>query len=321
MKITQKDTNPFKNSDSNKRYYTMDYYMRRRFGKKACKVPIDGGFTCPNRDGTKGYGGCTFCSESGSGDFTAGRAYSIAEQIDIGAKMMRAKWRDAVLIPYFQSFTSTYAPLDVLKARFSQALSHPCTTGICIATRPDCVTKEIAQYLKELAKEHFVMIELGLQTTFDDTAKRINRGYGFDEFKKAYALLDELFVCVHLINGLPGEDEEMMLKNAEILASFNPQAVKLHLLHVIRGTKIADEYLSGNFNAMSLDGYVRVVCNQLEVLPPDTVIERVTGDGAKQSLLAPSWSLKKLVVQNEIDKLLFERDSYQGKYHRQILHP
>ncbi len=319
MKATQRNLNPFKNTDSNKRYYTMDYYMRRVFGKKACKVPIDAGFTCPNRDGTKGVGGCTFCSESGSGEFTAGREFSITEQIDIGAKMMRDKWQNAVLIPYFQAYTGTYAPLDVLKARFLEALSHPLASGICIATRPDCVTEEIADYLKELAREHFVMVELGLQTTFDSTAKLINRCYGFDEFLKAYSLLDGIFVCIHLINGLPGETEEMMLENARTVASLNPKAVKIHLLHVIKGTAIAKDYLDGKLPVMSLEAYVNTVCSQLELLPPDTVIERVTGDGAKASLLAPAWSLKKLVVQNEIDKLLYAKNSFQGKYYKQPL--
>lgn len=317
MKLTQKNTNPFKNTDTNKRYYTMDYYMRRMFGKKACKVPLDGGFTCPNRDGTKGTGGCTFCSASGSGEFTAGRSKSITEQITLGAEMMRKKWNDAVLIPYFQAYTSTYAPLDVLKARFSEALSHPLASGICIATRPDCITKEIADYLKELSKKSFVMIELGLQTTFDSTARLINRCYGFDEFLKAYSLLDGMFVCVHLINGLPGETPEMMLENARKIAKLKPSAVKLHLLHVIKGTVIAKSYLENTLHVMTLEEYVNTVCNQLEVLPPDTVIERVTGDGARDTLLAPIWSLKKLVVQNEIDKQLYQRDSYQGKYYNQ----
>lgn len=313
---TQREINPFKNSDTNKRYYTMDYHMRRVFGKKACKVPIDGGFTCPNRDGTKGVGGCTFCSASGSGDFTAGRSHSITEQITIGAQMMRKKWKDAVLIPYFQAYTSTYAPLDILKKRFEEALSHPEASGICIATRPDCISPEIALYLKELAKNHFVMIELGLQTTFDETAEKINRCYTYAEFLKAYRMLDGLFVCIHLINGLPGESAEMMLENARKVASLNPQAVKIHLLHIIKGTKMANEYLNGELEVMSLEEYVRVVCNQIEVLSPDTVIERVTGDGAKDTLLAPVWSLRKLVVQNEIDKLLFARDSFQGKHHK-----
>ncbi len=313
MKRTQKDLNPFKNSDSNKRYYTMDYYMRSVFGKKACKVPIDGGFTCPNRDGSKGVGGCTFCSALGSGEFAAGRKLGITEQINSGIQMMRKKWADAVIIPYFQSFTSTYAPLEVLKDRFEEALSHPEASGICIATRPDCITPEIANYLKELSKKHFLMLELGLQTTFDRTAEKINRGYSFKEFLDAYKLLDGLFVCIHLINGLPGESEEMMIENARTIASLAPSAVKLHLLHIIEGTALADDYKNGLVTPMSLDAYVRVVCSQLEVLPPDTVIERVTGDGEASTLLAPAWSLKKLVVQNEIDKHLYTQDSFQGK--------
>ena len=291
----------------------MDLYMRRTFGKKACKVPIDGGFTCPNRDGSKGVGGCTFCSASGSGDFTAGRELSITEQIDKGAEMMRRKWNDAVLIPYFQAYTSTYATLSVLKARFEEALSHPLASGICIATRPDCITPEIAEYLHELAKNHFVMLELGLQTTYDETAKKINRCYTFDEFLKGYSLVSDLFVCVHLINGLPGETKEMMIENAKVLAELDPSAVKIHLLHVINGTAIAKDYLNGNLPVMTLEDYVSTVCAQLEVLPPDTVIERVTGDGAEATLLAPAWSKKKLVVQNEIDKRLYARDSFQGK--------
>ena len=314
---TQKQTNPFKNTDSNKRYFTMDYYMRSTFGKKACKVPIDGGFTCPNRDGSKGLGGCTFCSASGSGEFAAGAHLSITEQITLGAEMMHKKWENAVILPYFQAYTSTYAPLSVLRPRFEEALAHPISSGICIATRPDCITPEIAEYLKELSKKHFVMVELGLQTTFDETAEKINRCYTYAEFLEAYEMLKGLFVCIHLINGLPGESPEMMLENARRIASLNPQAVKIHLLHIIDGTKIAGDYLSGKLSVMSLEDYVTVVCNQLEVLPPDTVIERVTGDGVKETLLAPAWSLKKLVVQNEIDKLLFARNSFQGKHYNQ----
>lgn len=295
----------------------MDYHMRGVFGKKACKVPIDGGFTCPNRDGTKGIGGCTFCSASGSGDFTAGRELGITAQIDKGAQMMRRKWQDAVLIPYFQSYTSTYAPLSVLKERFSEALAHRDASGICIATRPDCINEEIAEYLTQLSREHFLMLELGLQTTFDETAERINRGYTYEEFLKGYRLVKHLFVCVHLINGLPGESREMMVENARRLAELKPSAVKLHLLHVIKGTRLAEQYLSGEADVMSLEGYVETVCDQLEVLPPDTVIERVTGDGSADTLLAPAWSKKKLVVQNEIDKLLFARNSWQGMRYKQ----
>ena len=218
-----------------------------------------------------------------------------------------------MLIPYFQSFTSTYAPLEVLTSRFEEALSHPLSKGICIATRPDCITPEIADYLTEISENHFLMLELGLQTTFDCTARLINRCHTFDEFLQGYDLVKHLFVCVHLINGLPGETPDMMVENAKRVASLAPSAVKLHLLHVLKNTKIASDYLNGSLSVMTLDGYVDVVCRQLEVLPPDTVIERVTGDGPADTLLAPAWSTKKLVVQNEIDKLLLARNSFQGK--------
>ncbi len=296
----------------------MDHYMRSVFGKKACKVPIDGGFTCPNRDGSKGIGGCTFCSERGSGDFTAGREYGISEQIDIGAEMMRRKWKDAALIPYFQSFTNTYAPLKVLKERFSEALSHPLASGICIATRPDCITDETAEYLHSLASEHFVMLELGLQTIHDITAVKFNRCYTFDEFLKGYEKVSDLFTCIHLINGLPGENREMMLESAEVIGRLHPKAVKLHLLHVLEGTALAEEYKSGKYQPMRREDYISVVCGQLELLSPETVIERVTGDGAIGNLLAPLWSTKKLTIQNDIDKELFKRNSFQGIKYRQF---
>ncbi len=317
MKITQKDINPFEFSDSNKRYHTMDYYMRRTFGKKACKVPIDGGFTCPNRDGTKGVGGCTFCSESGSGDFTAGRALSITEQIDVGAEMMHKKWAEAILIPYFQSYTNTYAPLDVLKARYEEALKHPLAKGICIATRADCITPEIAEYLRALSKKHFVMIELGLQSANDTTAQKINRCHTFADFCKGYDMVKDLFTCVHIINGLIGESRDDMLETARKVAALSPSAVKIHLLHIIKGTEAERQYLAGELGTMSLEEYVSVVCDQLELLPKETVIERVTGDGTAETLVAPLWSKKKLVVQNEIDKKLLLRNSFQGSRYRE----
>lgn len=290
----------------------MDYAMRRAFGRKACKVPIDGGFTCPNRDGSKGHGGCTFCSGKGSGEFTAGREYSITEQIDKGARMMRNKWRDAALLPYFQSFTGTYAPLETLKRLYSEALSHPESEGICISTRPDCINEEIAGYLKELAREHKVFVELGLQTVHDETAKAINRCCTYADFLKAYELLDGLCVCVHLINGLPGETKEMMLDTVKEMARLRPFAVKLHLLHVLADTEMAKQYARGELQTMERDEYVSLLCDELELLPPETVIERVSGDGAEDTLIAPLWSRKKLVLQNEIDKELFRRNSMQG---------
>ncbi len=292
----------------------MDYHMRRVFGKKACKIPIDGGFTCPNRDGKSSVGGCKFCSAKGSGDFAAGRELSITEQIDQGAEMMHRKWKNAVLIPYFQSFTGTYAPIERLRTLYSEALAHPLASGICIATRADCITDEIADYLHELASEHFLMLELGLQTTHDETAARMNRGHTFDDFLRGYEKVKDLFVCIHLINGLPGETHEMMVENARTVGKLHPSAVKLHLLHILKSAPLAQDFLAGGFSEMSLSEYVSVVCDQLEVLPADIVIERVTGDGAADDLIAPLWSKKKLVVQNEIDKELFSRGTHQAYF-------
>ena len=312
MKKTQRTENPFPFSDTNKRYHTLDYHFRKVLGGKACKIPIDAGFTCPNRDGTKGEGGCTFCSGRGSGEFALGSRFSITEQIDAGIEMMRKKWENAIFIPYFQSFTNTYAPLPVLKERYGEALRHPLCKGLCIATRPDCITPEIAEYLHKLSKETFLMVELGLQTSNDVTAMGLNRGYGYGDFLKAYDLLNGLFVCVHLINGLPGEAHETMLQSAKDLALLNVPAVKIHSLYVTEGTKIAESYRRGEFEVISKEEYVRTVCDQLEILPPTTVIERVTGDGAPDTLIAPEWSKKKLSVQNDIDKELYRRGSYQG---------
>ena len=315
-KLTQRETNPFPYSDSNKRYYTMDYFLRRRFGGKVCKVPLDGGFTCPNRDGTKGVGGCSFCSARGSGDFAA--EGSITEQIRIGSEMMRRKWQDARIIPYFQAFSNTYAPLSVLKERFEEALSYPDITGLCIATRADCITDEIADYLREISSRTFLMVELGLQTANDGVAERLNRGHGFADFLRGYEKLKGLFVCVHIINGLPTEGREDMLYTAKRAAELRPAAVKIHLLHVLRGTALETEYAAGGFEAMTIEDYVSTVCDQLEILPPETVIERITGDGAEDSLIAPLWSKKKLVVQNEIDKELVRRNSYQGIFRHSL---
>ena len=309
-RMTQAETNPYRYSDSNKRYYTMDYFLRGKFGGKVCKIPLDGGFTCPNRDGTKGVGGCSFCSDRGSGDFAA--CGSITEQITKGAEMMRRKWKDAMIIPYFQAFTSTYAPLDILKKRFEEALSYPDISGLCIATRADCITDECAKYLRELSRRTFLMVELGLQTTNDKTATHLNRGHTFEEFKAGYEKIKDLFVCIHIINGLPGESKEDMLTTAREVAELKPAAVKIHLLHVLKGTALAEEYKAGGFEAMTLTDYVETVCDQLELLPEDTVIERLTGDGAEASLIAPEWSKKKLVVQNEIDKELLRRNTHQG---------
>lgn len=289
----------------------MDYFLRQRFGGKVCKIPLDGGFTCPNRDGSKGIGGCSFCSARGSGDFAAHG--SITEQIRAGAEMMHRKWSDAEIIPYFQAFTGTYAPLSVLKERFEEALAYPNISGLCIATRGDCITDECAEYLREISKRTFLMVELGLQTACDRVAARLNRCHTLEDFLRGYEKLNGIFTCIHIINGLPEESREDMIYTAKKVAELSPSAVKIQLLHVLRGTALEKAYAEGEFSAMTLEDYVATVCDQLEILPAETVIERLTGDGAEDALIAPLWSKKKLVVQNEIDKELVRRNSYQGK--------
>ena len=304
--------NPFPYSDSNKRYYTFDYYMRKTFGGKCAKITLDGGFTCPNRDGTRGVGGCTFCSGRGSGDFCAQASLSIAEQFEIGRQKMQKKWENARYLAYFQAFTNTYAPLPRLQALFEQALALPDVVGLNIATRADCLTPEIVAYLRELSHRTALTVELGLQSVHDETARRINRGHDYSEFLHGYEMLDGLDVCIHIINGLPGEDRAMMLATAAEVARLHPKFLKIHLLHVIRDTALAAQYERGEFAAMTREEYVATVCDQLEILPPDVVLGRVTGDGAADSLVAPLWSKKKLVVMNEIDKELVKRGVFQG---------
>lgn len=312
-KLTERDTNPFPHSDSNRRFYTYDYFLRQKFGRKVCKIPLDGGFTCPNIDGSRGVGGCIYCSARGSGDFAASPELSVAEQYSRVRANLSRKWEGALCIPYFQAHTNTYAPLDRLKALYEEALAQPDAVGLAIATRADCITPEIADYLRALSKRTFLSVELGLQTVHDTTAATINRCHTYAEFLEGYRLLEGVPVCIHLINGLPGETPEMMLETVREVAKLRPFAVKLHLLHVLKGTPLAGLYLSGNYRPMTLDDYVSVVCDQLELLPPDTVIARVTGDGAADDLLAPLWSLRKFVVMNEIDKELRRRNSWQGK--------
>ncbi len=312
--MRKKGDNPFPYSDSNKRYHTYDYFLRNKFGKKVYKVSLDCGFTCPNIDGTKGYGGCTYCSGRGSGDFAAPSWLSIKEQYERVREALSKKWSDGFCIPYFQAHTNTYAPPEVLRHKYYEALCLPNTVGISISTRPDCLENDVLKLLEEINRKTFLTVELGLQSIFDQTAKRINRCHTFADFLDGYNKLKErnINVCIHIIDGLPGESHEMMLESAKTIGSLCPHAVKIHLLHVLSGTEMAKEYQRGEFFVLSLEEYVNIVCDQLEYLPPETVIGRVTGDGAPQDLIAPLWSLKKFVVMNEIDKELVRRGSFQG---------
>lgn len=298
-----------------KRYNTWNGHLRTKFGKKVMKIALNGGFTCPNIDGKKGYGGCTYCSSSGSGDFAGDPAHSILTQFEEVKSRMLKKWHEGLYMPYFQAHTNTYAPASVLRERFEPVLKKYGVVGISIATRADCLENDVLEYLSELNGRTYLIVELGLQSIFDSTGERINRCHTYAEFLEGYNKLADrgINVCIHLINGLPGEDKDMMLESAKTVAALRPHCLKLHLLHVIRGTRMEQELLEGRVSLMSLEDYIDIIVRQLEVTYPQTVIQRLTGDGARADLVGPMWSLKKFEVLNAIDRELEKRDTYQGK--------
>ena len=314
--MTQAETNPFPYSDTNKRYYTYDYYLRRTFGGKCAKLPLDAGFTCPNIDGRCGRGGCIYCSDRGSGDFAPNALLPIAEQIRLQKELFSRKWDTSRCIAYFQAHTNTYAPLAVLKEKYEQALGEEGIVGLNIATRADCLPPDVVAYLAELAERTVLTVELGLQSSSDATAARINRGHDSATFCRGFSALrsasPKIGICVHIILGLPDEDDETMMQTLRDVAKLHPDQVKIHLLHVLRGTALAGLYERGAYEPLERERYIRLVADALELLPPDTVIGRLTGDGAADDLIAPLWSRKKTTVINDVDKLLYERNSYQG---------
>ena len=307
---------PFPYSDTQKRFHTYDYYLRHRYGGKCVKISLDGGFTCPNIDGRCGTGGCIYCSARGSGDFTYA-GLPIAEQYERQRKRLSSKWEVLRCIPYLQANTNTYADGGRLRALYGEVLSLPDAVAFHIATRADCLGEEVLDVLREVSERIDLTVELGLQTVHDRTAVLINRGHDFEAFCHGYCRLREAVprarISVHLINGLPGEDEVMMLESARTLAAMTPDEVKLHLLHVIRGTRLAEMYSAGEYQPLSREEYVAILVGQLELFSPKTVIARVTGDGDRQTLLAPFWSLQKFCVMNEIDKTMRALDTCQGK--------
>ena len=306
---------PFLYSLDNKRYHTYNYYLTSRFGEKVSRISLNGGFTCPNIDGTKGTGGCIYCSSAGSGEFAGNKNREISEQFEEISRKMGEKWDTPKHIAYFQANTNTYAPLEKLKRFYTQALACPGVVGLSIATRPDCLPEEVCDYLQELSQQTYVTVELGLQTIHNATGEKINRCHTYEEFLNGYEKLRRRNIPtgVHLINGLPGETPEMMVASAKAVGQLQPHLIKIHLLHVLEGTRLAQMYREGKVLLLSLSQYVQIVCDQLEWLPPETVLGRLTGDGDPKALLGPVWSLKKLVVLNEIDKELLRRDSWQGK--------
>lgn len=313
--------NPFQHSNSNKRYYTLDYYFKKKYGQKVGRVPIDAGFTCPNIDGTKGVLGCRFCSINGSGDYAGLHTDDLLTQWENGKIMMKKKWPDAKFIAYFQAFSNTYASVKTLKSKYEVFAELDDCIGISIGTRPDCLDDEIIEYLAELNTRCELIIELGLQTIHEKSAEEINRGHDTDEFFTAVKKLraHNIDVVVHIINGLAGEDKQMMLETAKAIANIDIQGVKIHLLHVIHGTPMVEDLNNGTLNLLTRDEFVDIVCDQLEILPGDLVIHRLTGDAPKELFIGPIWSRKKTIVLNEIDKELVRRDSYQGKFHSQDL--
>lgn len=306
--------NLFEYSSDNKRYHTWNYHLRQKFGEKVFKVSLNGGFTCPNIDGTKGVGGCIYCSDSGSGDFAGNPDMDIVEQFNEVKDAISKKWDAAKYIGYFQAHTNTYAPVCVLKSKFEPILKIPGVVGLSIATRADCISDAVLDYLEDINKRTYLIVELGLQSVFDKTGKIINRCHTYEEFLCGYRRLCErgIKVCIHIIDGLPGENEEMMLETARRVGLLRPHCVKIHLLHVIAGTLVEKMLRDGAFGTLELEEYVDIVIKQLELLPKETIIQRVTGDGARDTLVAPLWSLKKFVVMNEIDKEMVRRDTYQG---------
>lgn len=286
----------------------------QKYGKRVYKAPINAGFSCPNIDGRKGRGGCIYC-DGGSGYFTDSSTVSIREQLQHQIELIKAKHPDSLINAYFQSYTNTYGDLKTIKERFESVFDFPEVAAVSVATRADCLQPEILEFLAGMAEKTDLTVELGLQTIHDKTAEIINRGHTFSEFKAAFNDLKRLGIrtAVHIINGLPEETEKMMLETAENLGKMQPDGIKIHLLHVIKGTKLEKMYLEGMYKPMDMNGYVDITVKQLELLPPETVIERLTGDGDKRKLIAPEWSKNKISVLGAIDKKQVMTDSFQGK--------
>ena len=287
-------------------YYSLNQYLKDTFGEKVYKIALDGGFTCPNRDGTLDTRGCIFCSGMGSGDFAGSRDESITRQIERGKEKLRGKIKSGKFIAYFQSFTNTYAPVTRLRQVYEEAIYHPDIVAVSIATRPDCLSEEVIDLLQELNKIKPIWVELGLQTVHQKTADYIRRCYDLPVFDEAVRRLHQigLQVIVHVILGLPGETVEDMKTTVRYVGESGAEGIKLQLLHVIRGTDLEKEYLAGKFQTLEMEEYVNLVAECIALLPPGMVIHRMTGDGDKKTLVAPLWSADKKRVLNALKRAL-----------------
>lgn len=289
-------------------YLSFNKYLKDKFGQKVYKISLDGGFTCPNRDGKAGTRGCIFCSKGGSGDFAESREMSITEQIESGKKKVEKKIKSGKYIAYFQAFTNTYAPVEILRQKYEEAINHPDIVALSIATRPDCLGDDVLRLLDEMNKIKPVFVELGLQTIHQKSAKYIRRGYDLSIYDKAVRDLKKIGVnvVVHVILGLPNESENDMLETVKYVCESGANGIKLQLLHVIDGTDLAKDYKKGLFKTLEFDEYVNLIVKCVKIIPKDIVIHRLTGDGAKKDLIAPLWSADKKRVLNAINKALRE---------------
>lgn len=298
------------------RYYSFSYWVKHSFGQKVYKASLDGGMTCPNRDGSLGNSGCIFCSEGGSGDYAADARLPVFKQIEQQKRLLGSKNKSGKYIAYFQAFTNTYAPLPYLKELYSQALAHPDVVALSIGTRPDCINREIVEMIASLTLKKPIWIELGLQTIHPKTAAYIRRGYDLPVFYHALKLLKEykIGVVTHLILGLPGEGSKEVLETVRYLNDCRIDGIKFHLLHVLKNTDLAKDYEQNKFQILTKEAYIELLKLCIGHLSPDIVIHRLTGDGPKELLIAPLWSLNKRGLLNDFHRALIKDDLWQGKF-------
>lgn len=301
-------------------YYSLNEYLIHTFGEKVYKISLNGGMTCPNRDGTLDTRGCIFCSGGGSGDFAGSASLSVTEQIEDGKRLLSKKYSGNKYIAYFQAYTNTYAPIEKLQRLFYEAINHPDIVCLSIATRPDCLDDEIIRLLTELNRIKPVWIELGLQTIHEDSASFIRRGYPLSVYDTAVGKLKAagILVITHMIVGLPHEDASMMYETARYIARCGSDGIKIQLLHILDHTDLGKYYLEGNYTPLTLEEYMDILFHIIELLPPDMVIHRITGDGPKKLLLAPLWSGDKKKVLNTIQAELDKRNIIQGKLYKEV---
>lgn len=304
----------FKYSNTNKRYHTLDYFYKQKFNSKVFKVSLNAGFTCPNIDGTVGVGGCIYCSNLGSGEYAGNSKDDLITQFNEVKNMMSKKWPNGKYIGYFQAHTNTYAPIEVLKEKYETILNLNNVVGLSIATRPDSISDDCIEYLAELNKRTYLTVELGLQTIHEETSNFINRCHSLTCFEEMVHKLrsKKINVVVHVINGLPYETKDMMIETIKYLNNLDIQGVKIHMLSILKNTKLGCIYEKEPFKILTRKEYIDIVCDQLEHLRPEIVINRITGDPKADDLIAPNWLIKKVTILNDIDKELVKRNSYQG---------